>query len=226
MCMLCYNGYMIRRFSQITGRTAVPVSGQTRIAYTVSDSSDLFDLAEWEEHGGYQGSVITFLDTESGEAYTPFEKRRNVMYGVPVYEDGAVWFLQADAEKRTVTLYRYVTGQTPEEITALDMDTVDLYNLQVMGSPVHIISQRDRFTCYWPEQFSFALRPEETAVYMEDGRILVEAWTEEGWDTANGRASDTYRFYSRVIIKDQTGITLSEETGSLYRTPEGVWWIS
>ena len=76
---------MIRRFSRIEGRYIKTVYGQYRLAFSHSDSNDLYDLVEWAERGGYPGSVLSFYDFETGSVYTPFEKKRDVLYGDPVY---------------------------------------------------------------------------------------------------------------------------------------------
>ncbi|WP_026503954.1 hypothetical protein [Butyrivibrio sp. NC3005] len=62
----------------------------------MSDSSDLYDLIEYADCGGYPGSIIKFYDLKSGAVYTPFDKKRDIMYGRPVFSEGFYYFLQAD----------------------------------------------------------------------------------------------------------------------------------
>ena len=82
------------------------------------------------------------------------------------------------------------------------------------------------FRCYYPERFSFALQPNETACFIEDDKVYLEAWVEEGWDDEHDCAGPDYMFYDEVIVKDFSGNTLSEEVGSLNQGPDGNWWIS
>ena len=61
---------------------------------------------------------------------------------------------------------------------------------------------------------------------MEDGKIYIEKWIEEGWDEEADRATDQYNYYDKVIVKDYGGNILSEEVGGLYQAADGTWWIA
>ncbi len=217
---------MIKRFKDIEGRYIEKIIGQDRLAFARSDTTDFYDLIEWAERGGYQGSIIMFFDFESGNVYKPFEKKRNVVYSSPVYVAGFYYFLQGDYDEKKIVLYRYIPEKTLEKVTELNAEEVNLYNLQIVGDPVHIISQEDTFECYYPEKISFPIEPNEHAIFMEDGKIYFEAWIEEGWDEENGCATDDYKYYDKVIIKDYKGNTLSEEMGAIYQAADGTWWIA
>ena len=217
---------MIKKFEKVTGRYIEKIIGQEKLAYAMSDTSDMYDLVEWSPHGGYPGSVIMFFDFETGKVYQPFEKKRNVLYGIPIYAQGYYYFLQGDYDAKKVTLYRYLPETEPEIVTEMHLEEVNLYNLRIVPSPVHVISQDDTFVCYYPDNISFALKPEETVELIEDGKVYLEAWAEEGWDEVRQCASENYRYYHKVIVKDYLGNTLSEETGSLFQSQDGTWWIS
>lgn len=49
---------------------------------------------------------------------------------------------------------------------------------------------------------------------------------EEGWNDKNDCATDNYDLYYKVIVKDFSGNTLSEEVGDLYQAADGTWWIA
>ena len=61
---------------------------------------------------------------------------------------------------------------------------------------------------------------------MEDEKIYFESWVEEGWNDKNDCATDNYDLYYKVIVKDFSGNTLSEEVGDLYPAADGTWWIA
>lgn len=61
---------------------------------------------------------------------------------------------------------------------------------------------------------------------IDEDKVYVEAWIEEGWDEELGCASENYKYYSKVLVKDFWGNTLSEEIGQLYQNDDGTWWIS
>ncbi len=103
---------------------------------------------------------------------------------------------------------------------------MSLYNLCIIENPVHIISQEDTFVCYYPEKISFPITGHESALFIEDEKIYFDSWVEEGWNGKNDCATDNYDLYYKVIVKDFSGNTLSEEVGDLYQAADGTWWIA
>lgn len=185
--------HMIRRFKEIEGRYIEKIIGQDRFAFAHSDTNDFYDLIEWSKTGEYFGSIIIFFDFDTGNVYKPFAKKRNVVYSDPVYAEGFYYFLQGDYSEKKIALYRCIPGEILEKITELSTEEVNLYNLRIIGDPVHIISQQDTFECYYPERISFPVRSNERAILIENGKIYFEAWIEEGWDEEKGCAADTYK---------------------------------
>ena len=217
---------MIRKFKSVNGKYIEKIYGQDRLAFAMSDNEDLYDLIAWSERGGYQGAVLYFYDFETGDVYQPFEKKRNVVYSRPEFADGYYYFLQGDYDAKTVVLYRYFPDDLLAPVVTMPLDDVDLYNLRIVGNPVHIISQNEALRCYYPEAFSFPLEPNETVCFIEDGRVYIEAWIEEGWDDENDRATDEYNYYHKVVVKDFHGNLISEEIGALGQAADGTWWMS
>ena len=217
---------MIRKFKSVNGKYIEKIYGQDRLAFAMSDNEDLYDLIAWSERGGYQGAVLYFYDFETGDVYQPFEKKKNVVYSRPEFADGYYYFLQGDYDAKTVVLYRYFPDDLLAPVVTLPLDDVDLYNLRIVGNPVHIISQNEELRCYYPEAFSFPLEPNETVCFIEDGRVYIEAWIEEGWDDENDRATDEYNYYHKVVVKDFHGKLISEEIGALGQAADGTWWMS
>ncbi len=217
---------MIRSFDTLSGRSFERIPGQPRYAFSLSDSEDFYDMLGWMERGGYQGGVILFYDLQDGKVFQPFEKKRNVLYGRPLWSQDSLYFLQGDFNHGKITLLRWLPGRDPEAVVSLRVKDVDLYNLSLMGDDVHIISQRDALTCYYPEKFSFPLRPNESALFIADGKVYLNAWVEEGWDDVHECATDAYRYYEKLVIKDLTGKTISRTLGSLTQADDGTWWIS
>ena len=217
---------MIRKFKSVNGKYIEKIYGQDRLAFAMSDNEDLYDLIAWSERGGYQGAVLYFYDFETGDVYQPFEKKRNVVYSRPEFADGYYYFLQGDYDAKTVVLYRYFPDDLLAPVVTLPLDDVDLYNLRIVGNPVHIISQNEELRCYYPEVFSFPLEPNETVCFIEDGCVYIEAWIEEGWDDENDRATDEYDYYHKIVVKDFHGNLISEEIGALGQAADGTWWMS
>ena len=217
---------MIRKFKSVNGKYIEKIYGQDRLAFAMSDNEDLYDLIAWSERGGYQGAVLYFYDFETGDVYQPFEKKRNVVYSRPEFADGYYYFLQGDYDAKTVVLYRYFPDDLLAPVVTLPLDDVDLYNLRIVGNPVHIISQNEELRCYYPEVFSFPLEPNETVCFIEDGCVYIEAWIEEGWDDENDQATDEYNYYHKVVVKDFHGNLISEEIGALGQAADGTWWMS
>ena len=138
----------------------------------------------------YALPIILFFDFESGKVFKPFAKKRNVIYSNPVYAEGFYYFLQGDYDEKKISLYRYIPGKLLEKETELSTEEVSLYNLCIIGNPVHIISQEDTFVCYYPEKISFPITGHESALFIEDEKIYFESWVEEGWNDKNDCATD------------------------------------
>lgn len=217
---------MIKRLQEVSGIYIEKIIGQDRFAYAHSDTNDFYNLIEQSKSGGYQGSVILFFDFESGKVFKPFAKKRNVIYSNPVYAEGFYYFLQGDYDEKKISLYHYIPGKLLEKETELSTEEVSLSNLCIIGNPVHIISQEDTFVCYYPEKISFPITGHESALFIEDEKIYFESWVEEGWNDKNDCATDNYDLYYKVIVKDFSGNTLSEEVGDLYQAADGTWWIA
>lgn len=153
---------MVRHFKEIEGRYIEKIIGQDRLAFAHSDTGDLYNLIEWSKAGEYQGSVIMFFDFNSGNVYKPFAVKRNVVYSNPVYADGFYYFLQGDYDEKKIVLYRYLPDEILETVTELSTEDINLYNLCIVGNPVHIISQEDNFECYYPEKYPSRWSPMNT----------------------------------------------------------------
>ncbi len=218
---------MIKYFNEVNGLYIEKIIGQDRLAYAMSDTEDLYDLIEYAERGGYQGSAIKFYDFDNGNVYMPFEKKMNVIYGKPEYTDGFYYFLQADYGLKKVTLYKYFPETVLETVTEFSTDEVNLYNLMIIGEKVHVTSHDgNEFRCYYPERISLTLRDHETVNLISEDEIISEEWIEEGWDDEKDCATDSYRLYYKVIIRDFDGNIVSDEIGSIHQAPDGTYWIA
>ncbi len=212
----------IKKCAQTDGIYLDLIPGQSRYYFGQSDTEDFYDIPGWLENGGYQGSVIHFFDLETGTKYFPFSKERNVLYGHPIFCDEFIYFLRGDFHKNLLTLYQYLPGKAPNPVFMQSLDQFDLYNLMVMGTPVHIISQSSKkLRCYYPKPFECPQAPNESLIHIEDDRLYFSAWIEEGVE--NDVITDHYKYYDKLIIKDYAGNILSEETGCLTHFPDGSW---
>ncbi len=216
----------LRRFEVISGRYIEVIPGQSRIGYSMSDTTDFYDMSEWDKKGGYQGSTISFYDYDNGKVYEPFQKQRNVLYSAPVYLKNSFWFLQGDYNSGKITLFKYLPDKIPKLIVQLDIEDVDPYNLRIIGEDGYIISEDEEFVSYYPESFRFPKNPNESVMMIADGKVYLSAWVEEGWDDEKDCATEEYKYYEKVIVKDFKGNVLSEMMGSLQQHPDGTWWIA
>ncbi len=215
----------INRGSKVAGFYFEMVPGQHRFAFGRSDSEDFYDMKNRLSAGGYQGLTIRFMDVETGTVYEPVVKERNVMYGEAVWFEGYLYFLKGDFNEGRMELLRYLPGGECECVRSFEIDSLDLYNLRLYsGDHVYVTSQNVRLTVYDPVSLSIPMDPHESLMHIEDGKLYLSAWVEEG--VSEGRITDRYRYYEKLIIKDLDGHTLSEETGSLNRFPDGRWWLT
>ena len=217
---------MLKRFKESKGIYIADIASQDRLAYSLSSNTDFYDMYQWPAEEICPGMCLRFHDLSDGSVYQPFELKDDVIYGSVLYSEEFYWFLQADRMAREIRLFRFLPATVPEAVRSFSMDEVDTYNLAVMGDKVHVTSQdQNMFCCYYPERFAFPIGNHETAVFIDDHKVYLENWIEEGWDEENDRAGKDYRFYDEVIIRDFEGNILSKETGTLYQDRNGSWWI-
>lgn len=214
----------IIRLPIINGITPDLLKGTERYAYGLSDFTDSWELKDWQEHGGYQGSVLYLYDLQESKVYIPFKKKKNVIYQMPLFSDGMIYFLQVDYDDNKVNLYRVSPNIAIEKITDLSIDQVDLYNIGLTGEGVHITSQDESFVCYYPEAFEIKLDVNESVICIDDEKIYISAWIEEGVE--NDEITKDYSYYEKIRVKDKAGNLISEEIGSLTQFPDGKWRIS
>lgn len=214
----------IIRLPIINGITPDLLNGTERYAYGLSDFTDSWELKDWQEHGGYQGSVLYLYDLQESKVYIPFKKKKNVIYQMPLYCDDMIYFLQIDYDDKKVNLYRVSSNTSIEKITDLSIDEVNLYNIGLTGEGVHITSQDESFVCYYPESFEIKLETNESVLCIDDEKIYISAWIEEGVE--NDEITKDYSYYEKIRVKDKAGNLISEEIGSLTQFPDGKWRIS
>lgn len=214
------------RFEVVSGTYIEEITGQFRMGYSMSDTTDFYDMIEWSKRGEHPGAIISFYDYANGKIYRPFPKRRNVLYGRPVYLHEHFWFLQGDYNSGKITLYKYLPDETPEMITQLNIADIDAYNLRIVGEDVYIISEDDEIACYYPERFRFSKNANEGICTIADRKVYLSAWVEEGWDDENDCAGENYRYYEKLVVRDFSGNVLSETLGCLQQRPDGTWWMA
>ncbi|MGT2911319.1 hypothetical protein ACVR1I_06345 [Streptococcus cameli] len=218
---------LYQSFSEVQGIYIEGIDGQSRLGYALSDSSDFYDIPEIIEHqGAYKGAIIRFYDFNTGQVVTPFQLQENVSYGKPVFLQDRYYFLQADFTSNLVTLYAYNLDQSVEEITFFELSSLHLYNLRIMGKNLHVISHDDRVEVYYPYRKSFPLEKRESLIFIDDDKLFLSEWVEEGWDHDKDRPCPTYDYYEKLIIKDWEGNILFEERGCLTEKEDGSWWLS
>lgn len=136
------------------------------------------------------------------------------MYASPYFYDGYIYFLQGNFNIDKIILYKYLPGSCCKIITAFSISAINLYNFQIIGSNLNVISQDKKLTCYYPEQFEISMKENENVVFIDDDLIYFTAWIEEG--VVN----------DKIIVKDKKGNIIYEKVGTFNQMMDGSWWIS
>ena len=124
-----------------------------------------------------------------------------------------------------MTLYKYLPNELLETVTELNIKKINTYNLCIIGENVHIISQDEELVCFYPRRFHFKIDPQENVLTIDDNKVYLSKWIENGWDDFNDCASENYEYYEKVVVRDFKGHKISEERGCLQRHND-TWWIS
>ena len=136
------------------------------------------------------------------------------MYASPYFYDGYIYFLQGNFNIDKIILYKYLPGSCCKIITAFSISAINLYNFQIIGSNLNVISQDKKLTCYYPEQFEISMKENENVVFIDDDLIYFTAWIEEG--VVN----------DKIIVKNKKGNIIYEKVGTFNQMIDGSWWVS
>lgn len=217
-----------KEFSEINGDYIEEIPGQARFAYGISDMDDLFEIEDIIKYDGfYKGSLIRFYDYQTGEVYLPFEQKENIAYGRPIYIRNIFYILQVDFNEGLANIYKYNPGKVLEKIFDYKIKDLSTYNLELIGSDLHLISQdSEKLEIYYPYRKTVKLAGSESVILIDDGKVYINRWIEEGWDDEKDRAGEDYSYYDKLIIKDLDSNIIEERIGNLYQSPDGTWWLA
>ena len=217
-----------KEFSEINGQYLEEIPDQTRFAYGISDLDDFFEIEDIIKYDGfYKGSLIRFYDYQAGKVYLPFDLKENIAYGRPIYIGDIFYILQVDFNEGLANIYKYYPGESLEKIIDYKLKDLSTYNLSLIGLDLHLISQdSDKLEIYYPYRKTLKLAENESALLIDDGKVYINAWIEEGWDESKDKAGEEYSYYDKLIIKDMDSNILSERLGNLHQSPDGSWWLA
>lgn len=217
-----------KEFSEITGQYVEEIPGQDRFAYGTSDMDDFFEIEDIIKHdGSYKGSVIRFYDYQTRKIYLPFEQKENISYGRPIFIDGIFYILQVDFNEGFANIYKYYPGQILEKVFDYKIKDLSTYNLELRGNDLHLISQdSESLEIYYPYRKTLSLEANESVILIDDGKVYINRWIEEGWDDEKNIASEDYSYYDKLIIKDFDSNIIEERIGNLYQRHDGTWWLA
>lgn len=215
-------------FSEIMGEYVEEIPGQARFGYGISDMDDFFEIEDIIKHdGSYKGSVMKFYDYQTRKVHLPFEQKENIGYGRPIFIDNSFYILQVDFNEGLANIYKYYPGETLEKISDYKLKDLSTYNLELIGSGLHLISQDDeKLEIYYPYRNTVKLDTTESALLIDDGKVYINRWIEEGWDDEKDRAGEDYSYYDTLIIKDMDSNIIEERIGNLYQRQDGTWWLA
>ncbi|WP_297688591.1 hypothetical protein [uncultured Anaerococcus sp.] len=217
-----------KEFSEINGEYIEEIPGQDRFGFGLSDMDDFFEIEEIIKHDGfYKGSLIRFYDYQTGKVYQPFERQKNIAYGRPIYIGDIFYILQVDFDEGDAKIYKYFPEENLEKIFDYKVKDLSTYNLSFIGSNLHLISQDSNYLeIYYPYRKTVTLAGNESVLLIDDGKVYINAWIEEGWDDVKDMPGEDYSYYEKLIIKDFDSNILSERLGNLHQRGDGSWWLS
>lgn len=219
---------IFKEFSEVKGEYVEEIAGQSRFAYSISNSDDLFEIEETVKIDGfYKGNEICFYDYKTSEIYRPFDLKKNIAYGRVIFIDNSFYILQVDFNEGLVNIYKYYPGEILVKITDYKVKDLSTYNLELVGLDLHLISQdSETLEIYYPYRKTVKLEVSESALFIDDGKVYINRWIEEGWDDEKDEAGEDYKYYDKLIIKDFDSNIIEERLGSLHQSPDGTWWLA
>ena len=217
-----------KEFKEITGEYVEEIPGQVRFGYAISDIGDFFEIEDIIKYdGSYKGAVIRFYDYQTRKVYLPFEHKKNISYGKTIYIGNNFYILQVDFNEGLANIYKYYPGEILEKVFDYKIKDLSTYNLGFVGNDLHLISQdSESLEIYYPYRKSVKLEANEGVLLIDDGKVYINRWIEEGWDDENNQEGEDYRYYDKLIIKDFNSNIIEERIGNLYQRHDGTWWLA
>ena len=219
---------LYKEFKEITGQYVEEIPGQARFGYGLSDFEDFVEIEDIIKHdGSYKGAVIRFYDYQRGKVSQPFDQKINIAYGKPIFIGDGFYILQVDFNEGLANIYKYYPEKILEKITDYKIKDLSTYNLELIGTDLHLISQ-DSYSLeiYYPYRETLKLEANESVILIEDGKVYINARIEEGWDDEMDRAGEAYSYYDELIIKDFDSNIVEKRIGNLHQRPDGTWWLA
>ena len=171
--------------------------------------------------------MIRFYDYQTGKVYLPFEQKKNISYGRVVFIDNSFYILQVDFNEGLANIYKYYPGESLEKVFDYKIKDLSTYNLELIGSDLHLISQdSENLEIYYPYRKTIKLAGSESVLLIDEGKVYINRWIEEGWDDENNQEGVDYRYYDKLIIKDFDSNIIEESIGNLYQRYDGTWWLA
>lgn len=154
-----------------------------------------------------------YYDCRDGKLYKPFEEQNNISYNLPIYYEEYFYFLKGDFNRNIISIIKCYPKKNMETIFEIPIDKINLYNLRLIGQPIHLIHQLDSLISYYPKKIEVPLEYNEGVVEIKGDRIYCSPWIEK--KVENNLRAVSYSEYSKLIIKDLKGNIEHEEIGSL-----------
>lgn len=74
----------LNRFEVVSGKCIKEISGQSRIGYSMSDTTDFYDMDEWLKKVGIKGQRFLFIKMVMGKFMNHFQNRE-MYYMEPLF---------------------------------------------------------------------------------------------------------------------------------------------
>ena len=210
----------------ITFIDAVP-GGDGSWYYGLSfDQGDLYEAEEIYKDGReVRGREFCLISFPKGEVFRPLQKRTGAYPAEAVYENGKIWFPEADFPAGLIRIFAF-DCESHETETAAEIplsSVTDCYNLQLHVRPLTLTRQGGAdglFETVWPEKAAFPLDPHESFFLRDGEKLYFNRWDEEG-------EGDGYRYWEETVVRDLGGNVLEVLPGDVRLMPDGeIWHLS
>lgn len=177
------------------------------------EAKELFEMDHRLDH-----NRLIFVTYPEGIVYEPLTAEKGGYFGDPVFDEGLIFILKVDFNKRKLIIYR--SDLKFKEIMVhvqLDMEEdEDCYNLRLVRYPVTLIktSKDNLFRILWPLKTEFEIDPHESFDHRIDEYLIFSMWFED----------PDYR-EEAIIRRYPDGEKLWNHKGSIFTTDDGQEWL-
>ena len=189
-----------------------------------SNHGDIYEAYEILEQGHIlKGDVLTLVSYPEGKVCYQSERRQNLSYVSPVFDQGMIFYAAVDFDENKLSIIKFdpETAET-EEVEVMSLSVLETcYNLRLDLHPLtlsvqYTLNEETVVHIVYPENVIIKGELRESFYHREGNELYISRWHED----------ENYNYYEDTVIRDiSSGEIIRELEGDITIMPDGQKWL-